>query len=316
MGWRSVVIANPASLDFHQRALRVEQAGKVALVPLEDISVLVLDNPQIMLTAYLLSSLAEAQIAVITVNETHHPNGVLLPYLPHSRALKVMRAQLEQSIPTQKRAWQSIVRQKIANQAAVIARHRSDYDDDIRVLSAMSEAVRSGDMDNIEAQAAQRYFRALFGPNFNRGQSRFYNAALNYGYAVMRAAIARSLVSYGFLPAFGLHHRSEQNAFNLADDVIEPFRPLVDAHIFKAWPIEPQGDLAPTDKRNLVALLHEDIQITQQAKPNARCNVLAAVEANVVSLTQWLEHNDADALVMPVMQSEADEMSLAEDADG
>lgn len=302
MGWRSVVIANPARLDFHHNALRIEQAGQTAQVPLEDISVLVIDHPQVVLTAYLLSACAAAQIAVITIGADHHPNGVLLPFLPHSRALKVMRAQLAQSVPAQKRAWQTIVRQKIGNQAAVLSLHRTDSTNEARALLTMSETVRSGDADNIEAQAAQRYFRALWEQGFSRNHLRFYNAALNYGYAVIRAAIARSLVSYGFLPAFGLHHRSEQNAFNLADDLIEPYRPLVDAHILNAWPLEPGRELAPDDKRRLVAVLHQDTAMSQQAIPQARNTVLAAVEATVVSLSRWLEFGEAVHLTMPVIK--------------
>jgi len=299
MGWRSVVINNPASLDFHHNALRIEQSGQVAQVPLEDISVLVIDNPQVTLTAYLLSACADAQIAVLTVGADHHPNGVLLPFLPHSRALKVMRAQLAQSLPAQKRAWQTIVRQKIRNQAAVLACHRTGSPFDSRTLIAMCDAVRSGDADNMEAQAAQRYFRTLWGLDFNRNQLRFYNAALNYGYAVIRAALARNLCSYGFLPAFGLHHRSEQNAFNLADDLIEPYRPLIDTHILSAWPREPEREMTPSDKHHLVSLLHQGATLTQQFAPQAYNTVLAAIESTVISLAQWLENDDPNHLALP-----------------
>lgn len=307
MGWRSVVIGNPAQLDFHQRALRVQQEGNTAHVPLEDISVVLIEHAQVTLTSALLSALADAQIAVLTVGADHHPNGVLLPYLPHSRALKVMRAQLDTSLPTQKRLWQAIVQQKIRNQSAVLARH-SDADRDRRALLAMADDVRSGDPDNLEGQAAQRYFRALWGDDFTRNQSRFVNAALNYGYAVVRAAIARSLVAYGFLPAFGIHHRSEQNAFNLADDLIEPYRPLVDTHVLKNWPLEPQRELSPKDKQQLVALLHRDITTTATKQ-----TLLAAVEATVVSLSQWLEYASPAVFVMPVLTNQP---TCPEDADG
>lgn len=307
MGWRSVVIGNPAQLDFHQRALRVQQEGNTAHVPLEDISVVLIEHAQITLTSALLSALADAQIAVLTVGADHHPNGVLLPYLPHSRALKVMRAQLDTSLPTQKRLWQAIVQQKIRNQSAVLARH-TDADRDRRTLLAMADDVRSGDPDNIEGQAAQRYFRALWGDDFTRNQPRFVNAALNYGYAVVRAAIARSLVAYGFLPAFGIHHRSEQNAFNLADDLIESYRPLVDTHVLKSWPLEPQRELSPKDKQQLVALLHRDITTTLTKQ-----TLLAAVEATVVSLSQWLEYASPAVFVMPVLTNQP---TYPEDADG
>jgi CRISPR-associated protein Cas1 len=307
MGWRSVVIGNPAQLDFHLRALRVRQDGNTAHVPLEDISVLLIEHPQVTLTSALLSALADAQVAVLTVGADHHPNGVLLPYLPHSRALKVMRAQLDSSQPAQKRLWQTIVQQKIRNQAAVLARH-ANADRDIRALLAMADDVRSGDTDNLEGQAAQRYFRALWGDDYTRNQPRFVNAALNYGYAVIRAAIARSLVTYGFLPAFGIHHHSEQNAFNLADDLIEPYRPLVDAHVLKSWPLEPERELAPKDKQHLVGLLHRDITTT-----TARQTLLAAVDSSVVSLSQWLEYASPAIFVMPVLTNLP---IYQEDADG
>jgi len=307
MGWRSVVIGNPAQLDFHQRALRVRQEGNTAHVPLEDISVVLIEHQQVTLTSALLSALADAQIAVLTVGADHHPNGVLLPYLPHSRALKVMRAQLGLSLPTQKRLWQAIVQQKIRNQAAVLARY-ANGNREYQALMAMADDVRSGDTDNHEGQAAQRYFRALWGDDFTRNQPRFVNAALNYGYAVVRAAIARSLVGYGFLPAFGIHHRSEQNAFNLADDLIEPYRPLVDAHVLKSWPLEPHRELSPKDKQQLVALLHGDITTSA-----ANQTLLAAVDATVVSLSQWLEYASPAVFVMPVLTSPP---TYREDADG
>lgn len=307
MGWRSVVISNPAQLDFHLRALRVRQDGNTAHVPLEDISILLIEHPQVTLTSALLSALADAQVAVLTIGADHHPNGVLLPYLPHSRALKVMRAQLDTSQPAQKRLWQTIVQQKIRNQAAVLARH-ANAGRDIRALLAMADDVRSGDTDNLEGLAAQRYFRALWGDDFTRNQPRFVNAALNYGYAVVRAAIARSLVAYGFLPAFGIHHRSEQNAFNLADDLIEPYRPLVDAHVLKSWPLEPERELSPKDKQHLIGLLHRDITTT-----TARQTLLAAVDSSVVSLSQWLEHASPSVFVMPILTGQP---THPEDTDG
>lgn len=298
MGWRSVVIANPAALTLEDRALLVEQNGNSARVMLEDISVLVLDHPQISLTAPLLSACAEAQIAVLTVNAAHLPNGVLLPYHPHSRALKVMTAQLALAQPDRKRLWQRIVQFKIRNQAAVLI--RANQADDARHLQQLAHDVRSGDPDNHEAQAAQIYFRGIFNPQFHRGQSRFHNAALNYGYAVVRAAIARTLTGYGFLPAFGLFHHSEQNAFNLADDLIEPYRPLIDAGVMKLYPQEPDRDLEPADKGKLVALLHEDVALTSHSAEDGRCTVLAAIETTVSSLSGIvLQGATHEALALP-----------------
>lgn len=301
MGWRSVVIANPASLTLEDRALSVVQNGNTARVMLEDISVLVLDHPSISLTAPLLSACAERQIAVITVNGSHLPNGMLLPYLPHSRALKVMQAQLDLSQPDKKRLWQRIIQFKIRNQAIVLI--RSGKIDIATRLQQLARNVRSGDPDNYEAQAAQIYFRALFNKDFHRSQTRFYNAALNYAYAVVRASIARTLAGYGFLPAFGLFHHSEQNNFNLADDLFEPYRPLADAWVLRHYLEEPDRDLEPADKARLVALLHEDVTLSSHNatdENNGRSTMLAAVEATVSGLTSIvLQGAVHDRLALP-----------------
>lgn len=279
MGWRSVVIGNPARLALEDKALIITQEDKQARVVLEDISVLVLDHVQITLTMPLLSACAEAQIAVLTVAANHLPNGIFLPYHPHSRALKVMSAQLALRQPTRKRLWQRIVQHKIANQAAVLMRYAKENEG--KRLLVLASEVRSADLDNLEAQAAQIYFRALIQPTFGRTQTRFYNAALNYGYAVVRAAIARTLVSFGFLPAFGLFHHSEQNAFNLADDLIEPYRPVVDGEVLGYFPTEPDRDLEPSDKGRLVSILHSDVALSSHTAQDTRCTLLAAIEASV-----------------------------------
>jgi CRISPR-associated protein Cas1 len=297
VAWRSVVISQPARLSLVRGAMQIEQELGTAKVPLEDISVLVIDQPQVSITSQLLSQLAAQQIATITVGEDHCPNGVLLPFLPHSRALKIMQAQLALSVPMQKRLWQIIVKQKVFNQAQVLESYAHEEAQTLRLLASR---VRSGDTDNIEAQAAKRYFSVVFGKGFIRTQARFYNACINYGYACIRAAIARSLCVYGFLPAFGLHHRSELNSFNLADDLIEPFRALLDAYVLQHFPQELSEDLTPTHKSVLVSILHQDISTTQHAK-GAACTVLAAIDAMVISLSQIIQNPETEnlALVLP-----------------
>lgn len=297
MAWRSVVITQPARLSFNQRAMQVEQNGDALRVPLEDISVLVIDQPQVSLTAQLLSACAAQQIAVITVGADHHPNGVLLPHLPHSRALKVMRAQLNMSRPRRKRLWQHIVQRKIRNQAAVLK--RQCHERAARRLMQIATDVRSGDAGHHEAQAARVYFQTLFGNAFTRAQDRVLNASLNYGYSIVRSALARSLVAYGFVTAFGLNHRSEQNAFNLADDLLEPFRAIVDAHVLTAFPPETdERELTREDKAYLVNVLHQDVGLFHDGVRAGRGTVLTAVDAAVISLSQRLE-DDIVGLNLP-----------------
>lgn len=302
MGWRSVVISQPARLSLARNALQIEQEPGKAQVPLEDISVLVLDQPQVTLTGQLLAALAQAQIAVLTVGSDHHPNGVLLPLLPHSRALKIMRAQLATSVPQQKRWWQRIVRQKIINQAELLARFKHKH---ASHLHSLATRVRSGDPENFEAQAARAYFPALFGIDFQRGQSRFYNAAINYGYAIVRAALARTLCAYGFLPAFGLHHCNELNAFNLADDLIEPWRPVLDGWILQQFPQETSGELSPKQKGQIVGVLHQDVHLSGHSGGDGKCTALAGIDASIQSLARALHAPGQVELVLPVLQAQA-----------
>ncbi len=297
MAWRSVVITQPARLKLQQKALVAEQDAGSIRIPLEDISVLVIDQPQVSLTAQLLTACASAQIAVITVDATHTPNGVLLPYLPHSRALKVMLAQLAMSLPRKKQLWRGIIQRKLLNQAEVLAWR--GHEGASRHLQALAREVRSGDAGNAESQGARVYFRHLFGSGFSRTQVCFHNAALNYGYSVIRSALARNLVAHGFLTAFGLHHKSEQNAFNLADDLIEPFRPILDTHVLTySQPDMDERDLTREDKAHIVNVLHQDVLLHPSEGSTNKSTLLAATETIVISLIQRLD-DDLTTISLP-----------------
>lgn len=302
MAWRSVVISKPARLSLKQGALLVEQTQGTASVPLEDIASLVLDNPQITLTTPLLSACAEQQVVVITVNDSHTPNGVFLAHTPHSRAVKVMRQQLAMSQPHKKRLWQLIVQHKIRNQAQLLAQYEQSYS--VERLLALADRTKSGDSDNCEAIAAQIYFPVLFGKAFTRDTPVFANSALNYGYAIIRAAIARSLVSYGFLPAFGLHHRSELNAFNLADDLIEPYRTFIDAKVKKLTEQYDESHTLNTElKASLVNVLHQDAMRLDENHEMGKSTLLALIDASVISLGQSIQTGNL-SLLLPSYQYE------------
>ena len=206
---------------------------------------------------------------------------------------RILRLQLDIDRPTAKRAWAEIVKVKIANQAACL-RLAGKVDADR--LDSYARRVRSGDSENVEAQASAFYFPLLFGTGFNRAQEGWINAALDYGYAVLRGAIARGLVAHGLLPSIGLFHRSEQNAFNLADDLIEPFRPLVDLHVFKHRPsvANEAAELAPADKVALVGLLNADMRM-----PRGDMTVLAAVEQATEALVRLYDGGAESVLELP-----------------
>lgn len=209
MVWRSVVINQPARLKREHFALVVEQEQS-ARVPFEDIAVIVLNHREITLTHPVLSACADYGIGLYSTGDNHQPNGIFMPFLPHSRATRMQRLQLQLDKPSTKRAWASIVRAKIANQARCMELLGRG---DAERLHSYVRRVRSGDAGNLEAQASSYYFPHVFGRNFHRSQPGWVNGALDYGYAVMRGACARALVQHGMLPSLGLFHSSEQNAF-------------------------------------------------------------------------------------------------------
>lgn len=291
MVWHSVVISNPAKLSSKHGSLTIEQE-ETAKIPFEDIAVIVLNHRAITLTHPVLSACAEHGVGLYSTGKNYQPNGAFMPFLSHSRALQVMRRQLSVDKPTAKRTWQRIVKAKISNQALCLDFASCDGGDRVR---GFVSSVRSGDPANIEAQASSVYFKSLFGGKFVRSSDSRINAALNYGYAIVRGSIARLLVAHGFLPAFGLHHHSEQNSFNLADDLIEPFRPLVDLYV-RSKVVPDQEVLLPSDKAKLVELLHYDIAIGTEIS-----SVLAAIEKSVISLGRVLSSSNPDAIELPAL---------------
>ena len=294
MVWRSVIISQPAKLKREHFSLIIEQAQS-ARVPFEDIAVIVLNNREITLTHPMLSACAEYGIALYSTGDNHQPNGVFLPFLSHSRATRTMRLQLGIDKPQTKRAWAEVVKVKISNQAICLKLTKKG---DFERLKSYSSRVRSGDIENVEAQASSYYFPQLFGKGFHRAQDCWVNAMLDYGYAVIRGAITRALVAHGLQPNIGLFHCSEQNAFNLADDMIEPYRALVDLHVFNAinTHVDPLAELKPTDKTALVALLNTDIKM-----PRGNMSVLASIEQATESLLRLYEGGNERILELPVL---------------
>ena len=226
MAWRNLLVQNPAKLSLKNAQLQLENDDGVFSVPTEDLICVVLESKHITVTAALLSQCQELGVCVVTCDDAHMPNGVLHPFHEHSRQSRVAHLQIGWNASLKKRLWQTIVRAKISGQADVLEKYSQKQK--AKALRAMRQHVTSGDEKNVEAQAAREYWQSLLGSDFRRHGTCSKNAALNYGYAVMRAAVSRSLVSYGLLPAFGVHHNSELNAFNLSDDVLEIFRPFVD----------------------------------------------------------------------------------------
>lgn len=197
-------------------------------IPIEDIGIVLLDNKRITITSSVLEALIENNSALITCDSKNMPIGLLLPLCSNTTQNERFRTQIEASLPLKKQLWQQTIKQKISNQAKILSIYTNA---DVGCMYAWVDKVRSGDPDNLEARAAAYYWKNIFSdiPNFVRGRDgEPPNNLLNYGYAILRAIVARSLVASGLLPTLGLHHHNKYNAYCLADDIMEPYRPYVD----------------------------------------------------------------------------------------
>ena len=295
MTWRSLLISRPAKLSLQQQHLLIQQEESIP-VPLEDIAVIVVESREVVITTPLLSACAQNGITLLTCDEQFLPCGQWLPFAQYHRSLKILRQQMNMTQPQKKQLWQQIVKQKIRNQAWML--DYSGHDIAAGRLNALADEVKSGDKGYAEGQAAALYFPLLFGDAFTRSSESGINACLNYGYSIIRSAVARALVQYGFLPALGLHHRSELNPFNLADDFIEPYRPIVDLLAYEHLSSDglPDDTLTPEFKKKLIELLCHQILLDQQ-----KYSVLAAIDRTIQSFQTALSENNPKLLKLPQM---------------
>lgn len=253
-------------MTLKNKQLVVERDGfEIETVPVEDIGVLILDNREITASQALLSACFEANVAVIVCDYRHMPSGIFMPLEGNNLHSKTLAGQISADEPSKKRLWQNIISAKIRAQAKTLALAEINTSH----LLALSKSVKSGDPENIEAQAARHYWQRLFGPDFRRdADAPGINTLLNYGYAIMRAAVARSIVGAGLHPALGIHHRNQYNAFALADDMMEPFRPSVD-YIVRAITkeISSTPELTPSMKREIIKTLGMECVIGGRTMP-------------------------------------------------
>jgi CRISPR-associated endonuclease cas1, NMENI subtype len=245
--YRHVIIEQNAYVYYKNRQLYVK-GDEEYHIPIEDIATVLLASSQITVTARALDALVESGANLVVCNSSFMPSGTLVPFGSNSRRLKMIRLQVNQSKPRLKRLWQQIIKQKIRNQGLCL--QYMGVDD---CLSHLVDKVTSGDTEHVEGYAAGLYFKALFGDDFVRHDDTVINGVLNYGYAILRSSIARFLAVYGFEPALGIFHHSELNAFNLADDLIEPFRPVVD--LWAASACREASEFSVPMRRDLVRLL-------------------------------------------------------------
>ncbi len=285
---RTICIENACFLKFANEQMVVSYSHVKGMeempnksVPIEDLGILVLEHQQISLTHYLLNKLAEANVAVITCNDTHHPTGLLMPLESNTLQSERFRWQIEATEPLKKQLWQQTVKAKISNQAAILKK----WDGKFYFLENLAGNVKSGDAGNSEATAAAHYWQNLFPPAWEFYRKRDGvppNNLLNYGYAIVRAGMARALVGAGLLPTLGIFHRNRYNAYCLADDMMEPYRPYVDmvvrAMIDKTSAVE---NLTPELKVELLKIPALDVLLDKDKSP-----LMVAMQRTAVSLAR------------------------------
>ena len=294
---RTLYFGNPAYLKTknEQLVFQSEETGELKTLPIEDIGVLIVDHQQITISQALIAKLLANNVAFITCDNTHHPTGMLLNLDGNTLQSQKFQAQVEASVPLKKQLWQQTISCKINNQAALLESCRVP----VKNMRNWAAEVKSGDSANHEAVAAVYYWKNIFQifPEFKR--ERFGeppNNLLNYGYAILRAVVARSLVASGLLPTLGIFHKNQYNAYCLADDIMEPYRPFVDKLVLNIVNLNGRFlELTPSMKKDLLSLPVIDVLINEEKSP-----LMVAVQKTTASLVKCFEGKQRKILY-PVM---------------
>lgn len=291
---RTLMFSNPAFLSTKKRQLVINYPDdqKESTVPIEDIGILILEHRQITISHSLITYLLGNNAAIVTCDAHHMPQGMMLNLNAHTEQQAHFRVQIEATEAQKGRFWQQTIKAKILNQAALLSANGIEVDN----MKRWAEKTTSGDPDNFEARAAAYYWQKLFGDilkKFRRGRYEGApNNLLNYGYAILRAIIARSLIGSGLLPTLGYHHRNKYNAYCLADDVMEPYRPFVDQLVLELVRSEDDYDsLTPALKKKLLSIPMLDVSIGDQTRP-----LMIATQQTTSSLYKCYAREDKQIL--------------------
>jgi CRISP-associated protein Cas1 len=283
---RTLYFGNPCYLHkaSDQLVFENQETKEKKTVPIEDIGIVVLDNPQITISNALLMALMDNNAAVFTGNWQHMPEGLMLPMAAHHAYTELVKYQIEASEPLKKNLWQQTVTSKIDNQSLLL----QSLDIDTKNMKYWASSVRSGDPDNYEARAAAYYWENIFSEPSRFRRHRFGtppNNLLNYGYAILRGTIARSLVGSGMLTVFGIHHRNKYNPYCLADDIMEPYRPYVDKIVLNILDNHDKIDeLTKEIKTELLKVPAIDVMIDGQSSP-----LMVAAQRTTASLMRCFQ---------------------------
>ena len=294
MDFRVVYIANPCSLNFKNNSLVVKNEQGETNVPLNDISTILIDNLQVNISAFLLSKISESKIVLIIVDERHLPCGVLLPFSGKVRMMEAYNYQMSLKDDFIGDLWKKIVKNKIENQAKVL-----EFGNQLSFIKLKNYTLelKPHDSTNIEGSSALLYWKMIFSNSldyFTRNKDDIRNSSLNYGYAILRSIIANSLTCKGFILHQGIHHKNQQNQFNLADDIIEPFRPFVDLEVYNMFELEgiDEENLTKDIKKRLLSIVDATVLIN-----NEKFTMLNAIDKYTDSLFNSFKKQNINELI-------------------
>ncbi len=266
---RTILIENKSSITTKNQQLVLKSEVRESSIPIEDIGFLVLDHAEIYLSIPAMNLIVENNTAIIICGSNHLPNGMLLNLNSHHIQQEIFKNQIEASIPLKKQLWQQTIFEKIRNQGELLAKITENKN----TFEFLASKVLSGDTSNMEGVAAQQYWKHFPLPNHEKdGIKRerygdYPNNFLNYGYAILRAATARALSGSGLLNTLGIHHKSKYNAFALADDIMEPFRPIVDEKVFDIMKRYQEQELNTTIKAEMLQMLTQTVYFKEEKSP-------------------------------------------------
>ena len=275
---KTILLENKASLSVKNLQLVIKTEAKEGTIPVEDIGFLVLDHQEIFLSIPAMNLLIENNTSVIICSNNHLPNGMFLNLNSHHIQQEIFRNQIEASQPLKKQLWQQTIIEKITNQGILLEKISGKKN----AFEFIASKVLSGDTTNMEAVAASQYWKSFFEMDFKRERFGDYpNNFLNYGYAILRAATARALSGSGLLNTLGIHHKSKYNAFALADDIMEPFRPIVDEKVHEMMQKYDEQELNTLLKSELLQILTRTVYFKEEKSP-----LMVALQKTASSLQQ------------------------------
>lgn len=294
MAFRTILVEKARRVNLDLNSIVVNYDNNDFNINLDEINIIIFDDPMCLISLKLLSKLCEKGICVILTDYSHNPVGTLIPFRRHSRAPKKLRQQISWKEREKQYLWEQIVKYKINNQINTLI--KVNKKDKLELLYKYVDEIKPGDKSNREGLASRTYFKELFSKEFKRFNEDIINYCLNFIYQIIRSKISQEIISLGYISQLGINHKSEYNYFNLADDLIEPYRPIVDYYIYKILEENNEEYLTPNLKRRIIDILNQQIKYNSQ-----QIKIGISIQFYVQNLMSFMETGCTEKIVFPTI---------------